>query len=80
MRKMPGDVLPKGMKAPEPQQEERKYITLANANYVADITRAISELPYDIEIQQLIVRESRNSPPVVRLVMAIKTEVENEWH
>lgn len=75
MRKIPADVLPKGMKLPEPepepQEQEKKYITLAEANYVADIRKAISELPYNIEIQELVVTEGRNSPPVIQLVMTI---------
>jgi hypothetical protein len=73
MRKIPGDALPKGMKIPEPepQEQEKKYITLAEANYVADIRKAISELPYNIEIQELVVTEGRNSPPVIQLVMTI---------
>lgn len=75
MRKIPGDTLPKGMKLPEPEREpqekEEKYITLAEANYVADIRKAISELPYNIEIQELVVTEGRNSPPVIQLVMTI---------
>lgn len=76
MRKIPADVLPKGMKslepALEPQEQEQKYITLAEANYIADIRKAISELPYNIEIQELVVTEGRNSPPVIQLVMTIK--------
>jgi hypothetical protein len=70
---MPGDVLPKGMKIPEleSQEQEQKYITLAEANYVADIRKAIAKLPYNIEIQELVVTEGRNSPPVIQLVMTI---------
>lgn len=73
MRKIPGNEIPKGMQLSEPESEpqEKKYITLAEANYVADIRRAISELPYNIEIQELVVTEGKNSPPVIQLVMTI---------
>ncbi|ADD02649.1 hypothetical protein TthWC1_2571 [Thermoanaerobacter thermohydrosulfuricus WC1] len=79
MRKIPGDTLPKGMKIPAQELEnevkqEVEFITLKDANYVADIREAIENLPYDVEIEELVVKEARNEFPIVQMLLTIHSK------
>ncbi|MCL6600350.1 MAG: hypothetical protein K6T81_16690 [Alicyclobacillus macrosporangiidus] len=64
---------PKGMTPPTPETPESvsRPVTLADFNYVGEIQRAITSLPFGIRVVACHVEEHDGEPPRVSLALEI---------
>ncbi|WP_026962022.1 hypothetical protein [Alicyclobacillus herbarius] len=64
---------PKGMTPPIPDTPESvsRPVTLADFNYVAEIRRALAELPFGVRMVACHVEENDGEPPRVSLALEV---------
>lgn len=77
MRKLPGDVLPKGMEVPQPP-EPPAPLSLEQINYVAEIRKALASLPFDVHVEACDVHERHGEHPVVLMRLQVRPKEASE--